>query len=153
ETIEEQRIAICEIESGRVREVSPENLYVYDYDWSPDGATFVAEAAPGSGTNNYWIAKLYALRADTGEARTIYEPTWQIACPRVSPDGKNVALIEGLMSDEGYTGGDVVVVPANGGAPARNVTPELHDSVSALAWLEPDRILASEYVDGGVGFA
>ncbi|HEY6148772.1 MAG TPA: S9 family peptidase, partial [Thermoanaerobaculia bacterium] len=35
ETIDEQRIAVVEVASGRMREVSPPNLYVYDYDWSP----------------------------------------------------------------------------------------------------------------------
>ena len=43
--------------------------------------------------------------------REIYKPKWQIAEPHVSPDGKSVAFIEGLMSDEGLTGGDVHVVP------------------------------------------
>ena len=41
----------------------------------------------------------------------IYTPKYQLADPRVSPDGKNVAFIEGLMSDEGSTGGDIFVVP------------------------------------------
>ena len=49
--------------------------------------------------------------AQTGEMREIYKPKLQIADPRVSPDGKNVAFIEGLMSDEGSTGGDIHVVP------------------------------------------
>ena len=33
----------------------------------------------------------------------IYKPKRQIAEPYVSPDGKSVAFIEGLMSDEGLT--------------------------------------------------
>ena len=32
-----QRIAVADLATGRVRSVSPEGLYVYDYDWSPDG--------------------------------------------------------------------------------------------------------------------
>ena len=40
----------------------------------------------------------------------------QIAVPRWSPDGKRVALIGGLMSDQGSTGGDVWVVASNGRA-------------------------------------
>jgi dipeptidyl aminopeptidase/acylaminoacyl peptidase len=52
ESIDEQRIAVVEVASGRIRVVSPANLYVYDYDWSPDGKAFAAEAAEGSGTNN-----------------------------------------------------------------------------------------------------
>ena len=62
--------------------------------------------------------------------REIYEPKWQIAEPHVSPDGKSVALIEGLMSDAGLTGGDVMIVPMAGGA-ARNLTAGMKASPSS----------------------
>ena len=83
--IEEQRIAVVDTASGRVRAVSPANLYVYDYDWSPDGRSFCAEAAEGSGTNNYWIAQLYTVDAASGQARTVWKPPLQIASPAVFP--------------------------------------------------------------------
>jgi dipeptidyl aminopeptidase/acylaminoacyl peptidase len=127
--------------------VSPPNLYVYDYDWAPDGHAFAAEAAVGSGTNNYWIAQLYVVRADTGAATSIWKPPLQIACPRWSPDGNSIAVVHGIMSDEGATGGDVYVVPAAGGA-ARNVTPKLEGSARAVAWASDGRIVVDEYVDG-----
>jgi hypothetical protein len=44
------------------------------------------------------------IDAQTGAMREIYTPKWQMEDPHVSPDGKNVAIIEGLMSDEGITG-------------------------------------------------
>src|SRR5713226_168533 len=40
EEFEEQRIAIADVASGSVRIVSPAHLYVYEYDWSPDGRRF-----------------------------------------------------------------------------------------------------------------
>src|SRR5262249_29593981 len=131
ETIEEQRIAVVDVASARLRVVSPANLYVYDYDWSPDGKSFAAEAAEGSGTNNYWIAQLYVVRADTGQARSVWKPPLQIACPRFSPDGKTIAVIHGLMSDEGSTGGDIWTVPASGGD-AKDMTPDRRSSPNAL---------------------
>ena len=151
EKILEQRIAVVDAASasGNLRQVSPGNLYVYDYDWSPDGTAFAAEAAEGSGTNNYWIAQLYTVRADTGETKSLWKPPLQIACPRFSPDGKSIALIHGLMSDEGSTGGDVYAVPADGGGgEARNLTPNLPASVSALRYLPSGQILATEHADG-----
>src|SRR4029077_2350588 len=86
DAVEEQRIAIVDLAAGSVREVSPANLYVYDYDWAPDGQALAAEAVEGSGTNNYWTAKLYVVRAETGAAKSIWKPPLQIAGPRWSPD-------------------------------------------------------------------
>jgi len=147
EAVEEQRIAIVDVASGTIREVSPANMYVYDYDWSPDGQAFAAEAVEGSGTNNYWIAQLYVVRADTGKTTSVWKPPLQIAGPRWSPDGKSIAVIHGIMSDEGQTGGDIYVVPAAGGA-AKNVTPNLEGSARMLAWRPDGRIIFQEYVDG-----
>ena len=145
DVVEEQRIAI--VEQGQLREVSPANMFVYDYDWSPDGQAFAAEAVEGSGTNNYWIAQLYVVRADTGKTTAIWKPPLQIAGPRWSPDGKSIAVIHGIMSDEGSTGGDIYVVPAAGGA-VKNITPNLEGSARALAWRPDGRIIFNEYVDG-----
>jgi dipeptidyl aminopeptidase/acylaminoacyl peptidase len=143
--VEEQRIAI--LNKGQLREVSPANMFVYDYDWSPDGTAFAAEAVEGSGTNNYWIAQLYVVQADTGKTTSIWKPPLQIAGPRWSPDGKSIAVIHGIMSDEGQTGGDIYVVPAAGGA-AKNITPNLEGSARALAWRADGRLQFLEYVDG-----
>jgi len=150
EKIEEQRIAIVDVATGRVRTVSPGNLYVYDYDWSPDGRRFCAEAAEGSGTNNYWIAQLYTVAVDTGLAHSVWKPPLQIACPRFSPDGKTIAVIHGLMSDEGSTGGDIYAVPLAGGEP-KNLTPAMKASATALLWRPSGEILFTEHVDGNFG--
>ena len=152
ETFEEQRIAIADLKTGKVRSVSPADLFVYDYDWSPDGRTFAAEAAKGSGTNNYWIAELYRIDAGSGETRSIWKPSLQIACPRFSPDGRSVAVIHGLMSDEGATGGDIWTVSVEQGT-SRNLTPGTNWSASALFWQPDGDILFTGYVDGGEGLA
>jgi len=152
EKIEEQRIAIADAATGQVRSVSPANLFVYEYDWSPDGKSFAATGAEGSGTNNYWIAQLYTIRADGGAARSIWKPSLQIASPRWAPNGRTVAVIHGLMSDFGMTGGDIWLVPANGGE-ARNLTPGIRSSPNALFFRADDEILFSELVDGEFGIA
>src|SRR5436189_1241118 len=57
--IHNQRIAIFNAKTGELRQVSPPDLHIYDYDWSPNDNTFVATAAPGPGDNNWWIAQIY----------------------------------------------------------------------------------------------
>lgn len=148
-----QRIALSEIATGRTRSVSPPDLYVYDYDWSPDGKSFAAEAAVGSGTNNYWVAELYLVDAASGTARSIWKPPLQIACPRFSPDGRSVAVIHGIMSDEGSNGGDVWEVPVADGAGARNLTPGMLWSAARLVWRSAGELLFAGHADGGFGVA
>ncbi len=83
--------------------------------------------------------------------REIYKPTLQVAEPRVSPDGKSVAFIEGLMSDEGLTGGDVYVVPLSGGT-AHDLTPNIKASPSWISWATSEQINVVANVDGNSGF-
>src|SRR5258708_37798726 len=57
----------------------------------------------------------------------------QITEPRWSPDGRSIAFIGGLMSDEAIVGGDIYSVPAGGGS-MTNLTPDMKMSASWLAW-------------------
>ena len=146
--IHNQRIAVLDIATGQLHQASPANLHIYDYDWSPDDKSFVTTAAPGPGDNNWWIAQIYTIDIAKGNATSIYKPSLQLAVPRWSPDGKSVAFIEGLMSDEGFHGGDLFTISADG----QNLTNRTRDrkgSVSSLFWQMPDRILFTEYVGGG----
>src|SRR5438093_6466417 len=112
--IHNQRIAVLDIANGQVRQVSPPDLHIYDYDWSPDDKMFVATAAPGPGDNNWWIAQIYTINTAKGNATSIYKPWFQVALPRWSPDGKSIAYVEGLMSDEGFHGGDLLTLTSHG---------------------------------------
>ena len=148
----EQRITTVDLATGKVRQVTPADMYVYEYDWSPDGKRWAATAAHGSGDNNWWIARLYTIDAQSGAMHEVHKPKLQIANPRFSPDGKNIGFISGIMSDFGSTGGDVYVVPAEGGE-VRNLTPGMRASASWLTWTSPSEILFSANIDGNAGVA
>ncbi|MDE2487571.1 MAG: PD40 domain-containing protein, partial [Alphaproteobacteria bacterium] len=128
---DERRIAV--VEGGQVRMVSPADRFVYEYDWTPDGRGFVATDAVGDGDDNFWVADLQAVDLASGAARTIAHPGVQMNFPRVSPDGRTVAFIGGLMSDFPVVGGDLWSAPMAGG-PARDVTPGFKGSFSSLQW-------------------
>ena len=145
--VHNQRLTLIDPRSGAAKQVSPPELHVYEYDWSPDGKAFALTAAPGPGDNNWWTAQLYTLPIDTGTATSIHKPPLQIAMPRWSPDGKAIGFIGGIMSDEGATGGDVFTIPATGG-PAIDRTPGRTTSPNTIAWLSPSQMLVVEVTGG-----
>jgi dipeptidyl aminopeptidase/acylaminoacyl peptidase len=143
-TIYEQRLAVIPATGGAIRLLGPANLNVYEYDWSPDATRFAVSAAHGDGDANWWIANLYTIAARDGATHQIHHPTLQMASPRWNGDGTQIAYIGGIMSDEAITGGDVMVVPASGGA-ATDVTPNLHASVTTITWHgSRDHVIATE---------
>jgi len=139
ESSDEKRIAIFDVAGSvaadAVRPVSPAGRYVYEYAWTPDGKGFVASTALGNGDDNWWVATIDAIDAATGTVRTIARPKTQVRFPRISPDGKTVAYVGGLMSDYGASGGDVWTVPFAGGTPA-DLTPDLKATITSLVWLK-----------------
>ncbi len=146
----EQRIALADLAGGEVRQISPADFYIYEYDWAPDSKAFVVSAAKGAGDPNWWFAQLYTLGVAGGEMKSILKPPLQIAEPHWSADGKSVAYIGGIMSDEGSTGGDVFVVPASGGE-AKNLTPGMKASASWLEFLPSGQIVFTAIEDGQSG--
>lgn len=137
EKSDEQRLAVFDIAAAKpaapVTPLSPAGRYIYEYDWTPDGRGFVATTALGNGDNNWWVATLDAIDARTGAVRSIAKPTTQLNQPRVSPDGRTVAYVGGLMSDFGSIGGDVFTVPLAGGSP-RNITAGAKSTVTTIDW-------------------
>ena len=122
---------------------------------------YVAANPPGE--NNWWVAKLYGEilgpklacldrskpigcvynGRNTSGPVVIFDPNTtksalhglQIAVPRYSPDGKRIALIGGLMSDQGSTGGDVWVVPSNGKGEPTDITAGIDGTPTWETWV------------------
>ncbi|HVX85933.1 MAG TPA: S9 family peptidase, partial [Phycisphaerae bacterium] len=146
ESNDEQRIGIVSAKGGALRLVSPADTYIYEYDWTPDGKGFAVTSAKGNGDNNWWIATLDYVDGATGAMRRIAAPKMQIELPRVSPDGKTVAFIGGLMSDWQSIGGDIYVVPLAGGEP-RDIRPDFAGSFRSLDW-RGSRLMTGAQIGG-----
>ena len=156
EGVQHQRLAAVDVDGGTVHAITPASLFVYEYSWSPDAGQVAFVAAPPPGENNWWVAQLYTQPAQAGATPTsIVDPMTvkgslhglQIALPRWSPDGSRIALIGGLMSDQGSTGGDIYVVAPNGGDVV-NVTPGIGITPSWLAWTGNRRLLVTSAAGG-----
>ena len=146
---DEQRIAVVSAGGGDFRLVSPADTFVYEYDWTPDGKGFVVTSAKGNGDNNWWIATLGHVDAATGKLRVLAAPKMQMNMPHVSPDGRTVAFIGGLMSDFGSVGGDVYTVSIDGGEPV-DVTPGFAGTFNGIAW-RGNQVLASVLAGADAG--
>src|SRR5438874_4306712 len=146
-----QRIAVVDVDTGKLESVSPANLHVYEYDWSPDGKSFAAIGAHGPGDQSWWTAGLFVLSLDGG-LRALRQPKLQIARPRWSPDGKRIAFIEGLMSDEDLVGGDLLIVDAAGGE-AANLTGDRRSTIGFVHWLDANKLALAEWTDAASGAA
>ena len=150
----EQRIAVVDVASAAHKVISPPDMYVYEYDWSPDGKAFAVTAAHGSGDNNWYIARIYTIPVAGGGAHEVFAPRTQIAVPRWSPDGRQIAFIAGLMSDEGIASGEIKVIAADGGE-VRTLTPGLEGSAYWFAWPKGGKhadgksLVIAEALEGG----
>ncbi|MGP8258931.1 MAG: prolyl oligopeptidase family serine peptidase [Acidobacteriaceae bacterium] len=138
-------------------------LHAYEFAWAPDSAHLTFVGAPAPGEDNWWQAKLYTVatptwygdHAEVDSPKVIFDPTstpgplhgLQIAVPRFSPDGKQIAFIGGLMSDQGSVGGNIYLIPTTGGEP-KDVTPNRPASPAYIAWLDDHTIGISEHVGG-----
>ena len=155
--VEIQRVAVVDPSARKPAAPTfstPANLHVYEFDWSPDSKSLAYVAANPPGENNWWVAKLYTA-AIGAEPKTILAPAevpgplhgLQIAVPRWSPDGKSIAFIGGLMSDQGSTGGDVWLIPSSGGKPT-DLTADRKTSPAWLTWGDAGHLFVSELAGG-----
>jgi eukaryotic-like serine/threonine-protein kinase len=100
--------------------------------WSPDGKTLAVTGLPESPEGK----GIFLVTPETGQRTrlTTPEPTMSDYGPRFSPDGKMVAFTR----DFGRNAGEILIVPASGGAP-RQLTFEKSGVSGLLAWTSDSR--------------
>lgn len=127
----EQRLTLVDPATSRVRQISPADMYVYEFDWAPDSKRLSTTVAHGNGDDNWYIAGLFTIDVSGAMHDVLAKPGMQIAGPRWAPDNSQIFFIGGLMSDEPIPGGDIFSVPIEGGA-ARNITPGMKMTATSL---------------------
>lgn len=130
-----RRLFLVDLASGESTEVSPEGLNVWEVGWTGTGAA-VAVVSPGTGESAFYDADVAVLDLAARSGEVVYEASWQLQSPAISPDGRRVAFVEGWNSDRGpLTLGSTTVVDLDDGE-AATIAPEL--DVQRLRWIADD---------------
>jgi dipeptidyl aminopeptidase/acylaminoacyl peptidase len=171
DNVEVQTVKTVDVATGYVPKNNITDLYIYEFSWSPDSKRIAYTAAPSPGENNWWVARLYVVGIDPSkplpnakesllEPRILVDPTTipgtlhglQLALPRFSPDGKNIAFLGGLMSDFGSNGGDLYITSSEG-KDTHPFTEGRKASIAWFQWLNSEHVLISERERGKVHVA
>lgn len=128
-----RRLWTVGIASDQPTPVTPANLTIWEYAWSPDGQQFAVYYSTGPGETDWYRGQVGSVPAKGGAVRRLTDLTRQAAALAWSPDSRSLAYISGEWSDRGLVGGEVFVIPAEGGE-ARNLTPRVAFSPSWVAW-------------------
>lgn len=145
--IERQLLTVIDVGTGEANKISPSEMYVYEYAWSPDSNSFALTAARDAGDASWWVARLYTIAIENKKFHELYKPQYQIAFPKWSPDGNHIAFIDGLMSDEISVGGEIYLISARDGKVV-NLTPDIPYTAERFYWVNPQTIIFAAYSDG-----
>ncbi len=141
------RLWTVPLNGGQPEPVTPANLTVWDYAWSPDGANFALYYGEGPDETDWYRGQVGVVAAGGGAVRQLTRLTRQAGALAWSPDSARVAYISGEWSDHGLVGGEVFVVAAAGGEP-RNLTPDVNFSPGWVQWLHDGQRLLYSGWDG-----
>ena len=131
-----RRLVTVDLSTGRPEPVDTGPATVWEM--CPLGRERFVAIVSDDPTESGWYAARLSMLDRVGGEQPLHQSAWQIAAPRVSPDGSRVALVEGWSSDRGFVAGGVVVIDLLERSATAWSIDEL--DVTGLEWLD-DRTL------------
>jgi dipeptidyl aminopeptidase/acylaminoacyl peptidase len=135
-----RRLLTVDRATGATSEVRCDGLTVWEFHW--DGrARFAAVVSQDSSESGWYTAHLVVCDFGRPGVHEVarYASEWQLALPRLSPEGRVVAFVEGVCSDRGILAG-VPMSAEVGAGPARPIAPGADIDCTWLQWRD-DRSL------------
>jgi len=114
-----RRLILVNAASGETRDVTPPGVNVYEFGWVGGSVVAVCTDEPSEGA--WYDAWIGLIDIETQSVERVHTPTWQLQCPRISPQGR-VAWIEGLASDRTAVSGVINVLGLGPIAPELDAT-------------------------------
>jgi dipeptidyl aminopeptidase/acylaminoacyl peptidase len=140
ETTPHVRLWVESVVSGERQAISPANLSVRSFTWSPDNRTLALQATEGTDRRSSELfRRLYTVPSSGGELRPLTATEGALGPMTFSPDGRRFAFL-GATSLDDPVAQSVFIVSASGGV-AVNRTPEYQGTAEWLAWLDSETIL------------
>lgn len=134
--------------TGECAAIDHGDLHVWELAVAPDGSAVAAIVSDTPHNWSWYHARLVRIDLASGAVTTLLAGERQITLPAWSPDGHHVAAIVSTFSDQGMTGGDIVVAGING--IQRNVTDGHPRSYLVTNWEDDERLLCAAIDDGEV---
>ena len=149
EALKFDRLWIAEITTGATRQVTSGDHHVWEFHWSPEGSRLVLAVADRPGDDGWYTAQLAVVPADAGDLVRFGSPGKQLALPRWSPDGRQLAFLACTWSDAGVIGGDLFVADAVGSNGNLLTAGEFRSGVRKLTGREPLSITWAVWTPSG----
>lgn len=110
-----RRLFRIAVETGETGPVGPADLSVWEFDWA-GGEAIAAVLSEDASENGWYAAVIGVIDLPSATATIVHTPRWQVTCPRLSPDRRRIAFIEGICSDRGGIGGvpSTIELPPSG---------------------------------------
>ncbi|MDT9598749.1 S9 family peptidase [Sphingosinicella rhizophila] len=139
-----RRAYVYDLDSGSVRQASPDGINIWEAAWCGRGA-IVAVASPGPGEGLWYNVGLQVIDIESGDSREVYRPDDQLGWPAASPSGKWIAVAEAICSDRWLVAGDLRIVETQGGEIRKVDTGNI--DVTYAEWRSDDTLLIAGHRD------
>lgn len=123
------RLRVVTVESGEVATITPPDLYVWSYSWSPSGDAFALVASTGNTDDDRCLhAMPYVVAATGGTPRPVGKTQGIVASVGWTSDGRNVIWL-GSTDVTDPRDGSLFLAAADGTSTPRNLTPNYDGTV------------------------
>jgi dipeptidyl aminopeptidase/acylaminoacyl peptidase len=127
--------------TGAFRPVDLGGRNVWDFGWTGSGALAAIVSADPSESGWYTASLEVFDLADPARPLATYRPGRQLGVPRLSPDGRQLAFIEGVCSDRGIIAGELMITAVGAGdLPVRRLG---LDNVTHLDWRDAGTLVCT----------
>lgn len=120
--------------------VTPDDVTVWEYSWSPDGTQLALYYSTGPDDTDWYRGQIGVVPAVGGAVRQVTHLTWQARALAWSPDSTRIAYVSGRWSDPGRGAGEIFTISMESGE-TRNLTPGIASSPTWCSWLPDGRHL------------